>query len=57
MEKKKTYTPPLMETVETEMGTNILSGSEIGTGGSNNVEISDEIYVGEFRSNKSLWDL
>lgn len=57
MEKKKTYTPPLVETVETEMGANILSGSGIGNGGSNNVEISDEIHVGEFRSNKSVWDL
>lgn len=56
MEKKALYTPPTVDLTELEAQENILQAS-LGSGDTNSVELTDEIFSGEFRSNSNLWDI
>lgn len=56
MEKKALYTPPTVDLTELEAQENILQAS-LGNKDANNVELTDEIFSGEFRSNSNLWDI
>lgn len=58
MEKKALYTPPTVDLTELEAQENILQASgPLGSGDTNSVELTDEIFSGEFRSNSNLWDI
>lgn len=58
MEKKALYTPPTVDLVELEIKENILQASKaLGNGDTNNVNLIDDTFRGEFRSNSNLWDL
>ena len=56
MEKKALYTHPTVDLTELEAQENILQAS-LGNKDANNVELTDEIFSGEFRSNSNLWDI
>ena len=58
MEKKSVYTPPTVDLVELEIKENILQASKaLGNGDTNNVNLIDDTFGGEFRSNSNLWDI
>lgn len=45
-----------MDLTELEAQENILQAS-LGSGDTNSVELTDETFSGEFRSNSNLWDI
>lgn len=55
--KKAFYTTPVTNVMKVETTGNILeSSNRLGTGDRNNVEMQDDIFNGEFRSNQNIWD-
>lgn len=57
--KKAFYTTPATNVMEVETTGNILQSSAndgLGTGDRNNIGMQDDIFDGEFRSNRNIWD-
>ena len=53
--KKNIYTTPVVGIVKLDT-TGIIATSKLGTGDRNDIEIKDEIFEGEFRSNRNHWE-
>ena len=53
--KKNIYTTPVVGIVKLDT-TGIIATSTLGTGDRNDIEIKDEIFEGEFRSNRNHWE-
>lgn len=53
--KKNIYTTSVVGIVKLDT-TGIIATSTLGTGDRNDIEIKDEIFEGEFRSNRNHWE-
>ena len=53
--KKNIYTTPVVGIVKLDT-TGIIATAALGTGDRNDIEIKDEIFEGEFRSNRNHWE-
>lgn len=53
--KKNIYTTPVVEIVKLDT-TGIIATFILGSGNINNIEMKDEIFEGEFRSNRNHWE-